>query len=379
VEATRYFPTEEPALEETLNRYLRGLAERLSSQAWAGDVAFLLLGGGYGRGEGGIFQEDENAPPALYNDLEFYLALKVRSTISKARRWCAEEAHRGERDTGIEIEFKILALRALESAEPSMFYYDLLSGHRLVLGDRTLVDALPGRLSDAARIPAREATRLLFNRGVGLLFCQRKLAEDGKLAREGFIERNHAKVWLALADAVLALNGRYDRSCLVRQERLREALPHRPPNWERLVTWHAAGVEFKLRPRHEYPSRETLLARQAELVTAWRGVFLWLESIRLGRPFVTAEAYTSADGRLFPDASIFHNLLLHLRDCVRRGKPPRGWIDYPRAALQRALLLLLEPTNTPAQITAARLLSLPANSSLAQTIDAYRRWWLHYN
>jgi hypothetical protein len=375
----RFFPADEPALRGKLDEYLRSLAERLSSQAWAGDVAFLLLGGGYGRDEGGIFQDAENAPPALYNDLEFYLALKGRSAASTARRWCMEEAHRGERDTGIEIEFKILPVRALESAEPSMFYYDLLSGHRLVMGDRTLVDALPDRLRDAALIPAHEATRLLFNRGVGLLFCQRKLAEDGDPGREGFIERNHAKARLALADAVLALNGRYDRSCLVRHERLGEALPHRPPNWDRLANWHTAGVEFKLRPRHEYPSRETLLARQAELVTEWRGVFLWLESIRLKRRFATAGEYSSSDGRLFPDASVVHNLLLHLRDRVRRGKPPRGWIDYPRAALQRALLLLLEPTSLPAQFTAARLLSLPANSSLAQTIDAYRRWWLCYN
>ena len=50
-----------------------------------------------------------------------------------------------------------------------------------------------------------------------------------------------------------------------------------------------------------------------------------------------------------------------------------------RAALQRALLLLLEPTNMAAQLTAERLLSLPINSSRAQTVGAYRHWWRHYN
>ena len=379
MEANRYFPSDEPALEEKLDRYLRGLGERLSRQVWAGDVALLLLGGGYGRGEGGIFRDTEDAAPELYNDLEFYLVLKGSSLTGTARNWCAEEAHCGEKETGIEIEFKIVPLSAFQKAAPSMFYYDLLSGHRLILGDPALLDLLPNRLRNAADIPPHEATRLLFNRGAGLLFCQRKLAEAGELAPAGFIERNHAKVRLALADAVLALNGRYDRSCLVRHERLGEALPHRPPDWERLVTWHADGVAFKLRPRHEYPSREALLARQSELVTAWRGVFLWLESIRLRKPFVSAEEYSSCDGRLFPDTSIVHNFLLHFRDRLRRGTPMHGWLDYPRAALQRALLLLLEPTSPSAQLRSARLLSLPAHSPLAETLDAYRLWWLRYN
>src|SRR5207237_8136928 len=108
-------------------------------------------------------------------------------------------------------------------------------------------------------------------------------------------------------------------------------------------------------------------------------VFLWLESIRLRRRFATAEDYAFADGRLFPDSSIIHNLLLHLRDRLRRGKPPRGWTDYPRAATQRALLLILQPTNTPAQTAAAHLLSLTPGPSIAQISGTHRDWQRHDN
>ena len=179
MEAGRYFPGGHPELHEKLDRFLARLATSLGTQPFAEKAAFLLLAGGYGRGEGGIFHASEGAPAQLYNDLEFYLVLKDAAAMSEAARWCHGEAHRGEEEIGIEVEFKTLTLAALHGAEPSMFYYDLLAAHGFVWGDPALVATLPPRLRDPALIPAHEATRLLFNRGTGLLFCQRKLAENG--------------------------------------------------------------------------------------------------------------------------------------------------------------------------------------------------------
>ena len=231
MESGRYFPGEHLGLAEKLDRYLARLAASLGAEAFAEKAAFLLLAGGYGRGEGGVFQTSADADAELYNDLEFYLVLRDPSATSAAQHWCHDEAHRGEEEIGIEVEFKVLALAALQGAEPSMFYYDLLAAHRLVWGDATLVAALPARLRDPALIPAHEATRLLFNRGTGLYFSARKLADDSTPPDSGFIERNHAKVRLALADAVLALNGRHHFSCRTRHERMTEPLAQTPPCW----------------------------------------------------------------------------------------------------------------------------------------------------
>ena len=376
MEAGRYFPGGPPELREKLGRFLARLATSLGAQPFAEKAAFLLLAGGYGRGEGGIFQAAENAPAQLYNDLEFYLVLKDASAMTAAGRWCHEEAHRGEEETGIEVEFKTLTLAALRGAEPSMFYYDLLAAHGFVWGDAALVAALPSRLRDPALIPAHEAARLLFNRGTGLFFCQCKLADNSADVDSVFIERNHAKVRLALADAVLALNGRYHFSCRMRHGRLAETLAQTPPNWPQLKDWHASAVEFKFHPRHENAARETLRARQDELVTAWTEVFLWLESIRLRHDFRAPADYAAWTGRLFPEFPPARNFLLHLRDRLRRGTPPRGWLDYPRAALQRTLLALLQSLPSP---TAAHLLALSATASADEIHAAYRRWWSFYN
>lgn len=374
--AGRYFPGGHPALAEKLDRFLARLAASLGAQPFAEKAAFLLLAGGYGRGEGGIFRASETAPAELYNDLEFYLVLRDPAAERAAARWCHAEAHRGEEETGIEVEFKVLALAALHRAGPSMFYSDLLAAHGFVWGDAALVAALPARLRDPALIPAHEAARLLFNRGTGLYFCERRLADSGADTDSAFLERNHAKVRLALADAVLALNGRHHFSCRTRHERLGEPLAQTPPDWLQLKDWHASAVDFKFHPRHENPSRETLRARQTELTAAWIGTFLWLESLRLRHAFRTPADYAAWPGRLFPEFPAARNFLLHLRDRLRRGTPPRGWLDYPRAPLQRALLALLGSLPAP---TAAHLLALPGAATAGEIHTAYRRWWGFYN
>lgn len=374
-EESRYFPGHDaPELREQLDRYLAGLGSRLAASPFAGEVAFLLLGGGYGRGEGGVFI-DENGARTLYNDLEFYLVLKSGAGHAAAARWCREESHAGEHETGIEVEFKILTLGALRGAEPSMFYYDLLAAHRLIHGDADLVKALPDRLRNPAMIPAYEAARLLFNRGSGLYYASLRLAEEGAEAGKTFVERNHAKARLAFADAVLAMNGRYAWSCRLRHAALSGPLERRPGNFEQLVAWHETAVEFKFHPRHESPPLEVLRERQRELEAAWRELFLWTESLRLRREFRSVAEYAGYRGRLFPEFPVARNVALHARDRLRRGKPPGSWLDYPRAPLQRALALLLGGDSDGA----GRKLNLPPGAGAREVETAYRKWWSFYN
>jgi hypothetical protein len=374
--AESYFPDSAPVLAARLDAYLAALAGRLAATPFAGQVTVLALGGGYGRGEGGIFRAAPDAPPELYNDLEFYLVAQP-AVAGAARAWADAEAHRGEAAVGIEVEFKILSAPALTTAAPSMFYYDLVAGHRYVWGDAAFLPDLAPRLGDPARIPAHEAARLLFNRGAGLFFAQCALALGDGRVRDGFVERNHAKCRLALADAVLALNGRYHGSCRERSARLADPLPRVPPGWAQLADWHRAGVEFKLHPRHRHPAAATLAADQAALAAAWREVFLWSEGLRLGRNFADATAYATAPGRLLPEFPAGRNVLLHLRDRLRRGGALPGWTDYPRAALQRSLVALLADDDA-GRALAARLLGC-ATTAPAALEAAFRRWWVHYN
>jgi len=377
-EPPAYFPEDEPLLSARLDSFLQSLAVSLQQNpTLASGITALLLAGGYGRGEGGIFRKDEFSPAELYNDLEFYLITHPDTSFSPLQDWCREQAHRGDHELGIEVEFKILRSTQLQSGQPSMFYYDLLAAHRLVWGESSFLSSLPQSLRDPARIPAAEATRLLFNRGSGLFYSRVALEENSTLVENGFVERNHAKARLALADSVLALNGQYHFSCRERELRLTRPLTHLPPDWSTLVDWHRQGVVFKLHPRHAHPPREVLMQHQEEISAVWRRTFLWLESVRLGCSLANTAGYVGHPGRLFPETFWWKNPALTLRDQLKRKSHLPVFFDYPRAPLQRALLLLLDPQHGFQE--AAPLLALPADSSLARIHDRYRFWWGHYN
>lgn len=367
----------EPALRDRLAEFLEKLAVSLEASGANPDTFCLLLAGGYGRGEGGIFRQDGEA--RLYNDLEFYAITAARFRPGWLDAWIRHWEQDGEEQTGIEVEFKWTSRENLVRGGPTMFVYDLLSAHEVVFGDTAWIARLPSRLTDAAAIPLHEATRLLFNRGSTHYFARHALEHGTERARSGYVERLQGKIKLALGDAVLAACGRYHVSCRERGRRLTQVdLPDGPPHFGTVCRWHAIGVEFKLRPFHPGQADEERRAHHRELRDVWEAVFLWLESRRLGRCFSDLAAYAHAPRSLLPHVPAPKSVLLHLRDRVRRGACLARWTEYPRATLQR-VQALVQQTERPASTweEAGRMLNcLPDESEVH---DAYRRWWHVYN
>ena len=111
-------------------------------------------------------------------------------------------------------------------------------------------------------------------------------------------------------------------------------------------------------------------------------LFLWVESVRLGRSFADVEGYGAETGRLFPESSAWRNRMLHARDALRRKLKLSGWSDYPRAALQRVLALLMGTADTNEgwrRAMAAEWLGLSWEASRGEIEEAYRRGWQYYN
>ena len=366
----RYFVDDEPALAAKLDQFLSTLATDLGAQPWREDVAALVLAGGYGRGEGGVFRASEKAEADLYNDLEFFLFLKSGASPPPAAAWCERWERDGTVKLGIDVEFKRDAATGLQHGAPTMFLYDLLQGHRVIWGDPGCLARAPARLRDPAAIPAEEATRLLFNRGSGLWFAQMKLAADA-IDELGFVERNQQKAKLAMGDAVLALSGRHHAMCEERDRRIASGGFATPPDWAKLVAWHDEGTAFKLRPRHRATGLEHLKASQTALVAAWLKTFLWVEGRRLDHVFTQPLDYVAWDRRLFPNRARWRNVAVHARDRFKRGEMLRAVTDYPRATLQRALVAAL----VDGTAAGARCMGVTATDF----DTTYARWWARYN
>jgi len=338
-------------LELTCARVLSGIRGLIP----ASKLEAVLLGGGYGRGEGGVLRGPAGDRP--YNDLEFDVAIKGNRHVNEFRYHRRLEVL-GEILThlaDVEVEFKITSLVEMAVRPVSMFSYDLVAGHRLLWSNPPA-----RRLSGcdhhgcAESIPSEEATRLLMNRCSGLLFARDELErEPFTPAAADFARRNIAKVQLACGDAMLTACGRYHWSCRERHHRLERLAASEPWPWfDAVLRHHGAGVEFKLHPTSGGISRAALSALHREVTALARQCWLCLEARRLGRAFSSARAYAEDAGDQCPDAPLLHNFILNFRaNGFRLRAHPSPW-RHPRQRVFRSLALLLWE---PATFTDPRL------------------------
>lgn len=362
-------------LADACDKVLAGVRRLIPASILEG----LLLGGGYGRGEGGVLKTPAGDRP--YNDLEFYVFVRGNPVLSE-RRYRRPLHLLGEelsREAGLDVEFKVLTLRKLSRSAPSMFFYDLLAGHRWQLGDDSLLSGCE-HLRDPARIPLHEATRLLMNRCSGLIFSAERLARKSfGPAEADYVARNLAKAQLAFGDVVLAARGQYHWSCRERGVRLLSlAIPDLLPGPE-LIRHHAAGVAFKLHPVRSTEPRETLATRHHELSALGRRLWLWLERERLNLPFESIREYAFSPANLCPESWALRNWLLNIRTFRGRGLT---CVTYPRQRLLQALALLLwEPELSSANALLSRLQSLLQTQEVQMSgwISAYERLWARFN
>ena len=365
----------ESHLAATCERVLAGVKSLVPAAKLDG----ILLGGGYGRGEGGVLKTSAGDQP--YNDLEFYVFVRGHAILAE-RKFRHPLHELGENllpEAGLEVEFKVLTLEKLRRSRPSMFYYDLVAGHRWQLGDdKLLADCVQHR--DAAKIPLHEVTRLLMNRCSGLLYAAERLVRTNfSEAEADFVGRNLAKAQLAFGDVLLAANGQYHWSCRERHVRLAQltAAEHLPLT--DFIRHHAAGVQFKLHPTRSTESRDILSARHAELSELGQNLWLWLETKRLETNFATPREYALSEINKCPETSAGRNRLVNFRQFGVRGLMCE---HYPRERLFHALALLLWTRNAQPETAWQRAVQSNLDTSAVSfpaMVDAYTRLWSRFN
>lgn len=370
-----------PELESQLQELCCRVSGEVRSIVPPTRLAAVILGGGYGRGEGGVLRTSAGDRP--YNDADFYVFVRGNRLLAE-RLYGEKLARLSERlsaTAGFHVEFKLYSLARFLQEPTSMFSYDLVWGHRVVYGPRGLFDDAPHHFK-AAEIPVSEATRLLFNRCSGLLLAREYLRADRlEEERTDFVARNIAKARLALGDAVLAVFGLYHWSCLERHRRtwqLGDALSM--PWLEEVRRHHAAGVEFKLRPAREPASVEELRDEHAGIAELSRTLWLWIEGRRLNRVFRTVQQYATCPEVKCPGQPGWRNLLLNLRSFGWRGALGSMSWRYPRERLLNSLPLLLwdDDLSSPQAALQVREQLQARASDREGLVAAYKSVWPAY-
>ena len=206
----------------------------------------IYMGGGYGRGEGGVFIADDGRH-LPYNDIDFFVFTRIKSSrkcrnFDDALRLISEKY---TRQLSISIDFAPAKnIKKFRSEQHTLMYQELLYRHVLIHG----MDLLDGMsCSPPHDLHVQEALRLLVNRGMGLLLTVRKLAENPTASDTmEFAVRNLHKAAQGAGDALLIGMRRYDYDL---QRRLQIILYEAKTNpaFKNLAPMYKDAIDFKKR------------------------------------------------------------------------------------------------------------------------------------
>ena len=249
--SSRYTVIPSPELDTLLDSALADIARELETIRSGGKLVGVVLGGGYGRGEGGVLHTGSG--DRLYNDLDFFVF--TDGADRRARQEIGEQLHeigeRWEKKLGVAVDFSPAKnLDALPRVGHTLMFQELLHGWKPVFGKNDFVSKIPEL--DPARLPYTEAVRLLLNRGMGLVFAGERLAAGRGNKEADFIVRNMNKAVLGCGDALLLTAGKY---CWKGEDRVR-ALSNLAKECglsQRFAEAYGEAFRYKLEPKPVLP------------------------------------------------------------------------------------------------------------------------------
>ena len=302
-------------------------------QAMGENLVALILGGGYGRGEGGVLLVSGEERP--YNDLDLVLVVRRKSGLP----WEALHGiqHKYASLTGIEVDFsRPLTVDDVRGWPPTLMWSDLLHGHKVLDGPADILTANAPDLPSDQLMPV-EATRLMLNRGAGLLWTLRIARGCEPAPDPDFIRRNYYKCALALGDALLISHGRFASAYAGRGERLSKLMGELSPPFALDVSrFYEDALTFKFWPGQlaSTPGEPQL----EEMASAWGQILLFVESRRAHREFQSASEYAGCRDAREPE----QNTIARWPRNLLRNRQLGYWsLHYPRERLYRELPVLL--------------------------------------
>jgi hypothetical protein len=345
------------AFNQRLDAALQNTATVLGRAA-GGSLAGLILSGGYGRGEGTVVQGLDGLELA-WNDVDLTPVAKPGGKVDLAQTMASITAGRDaagsgrlqadfKRSLGADLDFgRVLDEADIRRLPPVLLWIETGRGHRIIAGDPELftrnVSFDPWMAPDQV-----EASKLLLNRGAGLLMAAVKAAGQATTAHEcsdrDFVRRNAAKCGLALGDALLIALEQYETFTAGKLTAFRQAkaaMAIQPAtamlDAAALEEAYRAAIEFKHNPDafKDDPGSGQL----ASIAQLWIAVFLAVEGLRNGQVWVGTAEWTSAAYTIEPAEQ--RGLRKLARNLVHNARLGRPGLRYPRERLFRTLPGLL--------------------------------------
>jgi hypothetical protein len=301
----------------------------------------LVLGGGYGRGEGGSVVADDRLEP--YNDYDLFVVVEGVRRLDLAAMRADLRALGGklEESIGLEVELAPLRVEDLPRLPFTMMWCELIHGHTVVDGDPSIMGTAASMPPD--EMPLFEGLHYLSNRSALLLWAMVEDLPPGRVWK--FIH----KAWLAVGAALLIAEGRFEVGYGRRMDALAALDMEAGERLELLRRRYQEASAARLRPT-DPPSPAEIEQRLCEARYAALSWWGWFEARRTGLPVTDWMRYAVRDG-LAPEAATAAPMMVlrHVRLMGLAGlKPLVVAAEHPRMRTIRALPALLDGQEGPA-------------------------------
>lgn len=271
-----------PSVEAELRRILDRAKAVVSGQVSPSSLQALLLIGGYGRGEGGVERRSGALRP--HNNLD--LLLVTRGMGRRARQRLTNELDGRleplRQESGIGIDLSIVPRGRLVRGPVRVMWYDIRSGHRLLLGDDTFLREARHLAPD--NIDRTDAARLIRNRGT-LLLLNRLWMRAGVRPDHPVLVRHRAKAILGFGDAVLFPAGLYHWSYLEKARRIRAHAPGRA-----FRELYETALDFRLAPDYDRVPDALAAPLSGQVMASLQEAYRAFEAWRLGASVADLES-----------------------------------------------------------------------------------------
>ncbi len=295
----------------------------------------LVLGGGYGRGEGAI-QIIDNKEYG-YNDLDLVLIVKNKYSLPKNKLEKITDRYSKKLKIDVDLS-RPLTIKDIRHWPHWLMWHDLAHGHVVLMGDNDIIKLnAPDYIWEPP--PPIEATRLLLNRGSGLLWSLMLKKENKTLPDPDFIRRNYYKCLLSLGDALLITKKMYTTTYFGRGLLLDKAkimFPDLPI--DEISYSYMKALNFRFFP-NKTDNAQPDLQDLNYAIGLWQNVFLSIESSRTGIKWESIVDYCNDEFIRETDKNKISNWPANTIHNLKSGKIS---FKYPREQLYQTLPELLD-------------------------------------
>lgn len=246
----RFTVTGSKELENMISSQMDIISNEVQNVFERSHLAALVLGGGYGKGEGGVCITADGE--RTFNDYDFFVITNnISWKLKKEYNEKLKKLHNKLTEKfGIDVDFAFPVNRSSIKKLPfTQMWGELKSAHMVIYGDKFILDLYP--YSDLYKIPVVEAQKLLLNRGYGLILAKNRIenlemkgVKNPDHSEVDFIARNIFKAAIGIGDSLMMQAGLFHHSYIER-EKIFKNIESVDEDVKKLYT---TAIRFKLAP-----------------------------------------------------------------------------------------------------------------------------------